>query len=919
MVGKKHFLGTHITLIIVLLIVLFPLFWVFTTSIRRDNAAFSTELISSRLTLQHYKELLFKPKNLPALISDMKQAANISKQYKDWDEDRIERAISGFINQFSHNLLKTEEALDRTDADIGQLEQFYAQESQETKDTFLSVLPQLEKDYELYGRQRLNELDPIGSILLDAKIIDHISTQGFASEVLPLLATRFPELSEAHAFSLNEVNKSLERARGELASLFSSAKLTEETRLSLSNSIDAFETIARAPGFSYTKWLREISIKLYNPLNGTFSSSTEGELPQRWEAFKEAQKSIAREIESDLKTLDQTLKTVAETVNEKKAREVDYYLNAWQTHAEELAELQKTLKQNKERELSTRIEQEALDNDLALLRSQLSVQMTLQEKALGIIETYLAQPDKTSTDKLLLERWNTFYQETGNLLESIQQIEMSDGELVKSGLLPVKESLSKIRDHQDRLRQLSGYSAIDDAIQVYQNTFPVLKTALEDIRQTIESQSKAGSVLVDIAFESDVIEKAIAYRNEEIGALSTKIAFLQNRILESNRDFDFFFLQSTLKNARDWKGISLFSQRSVQYLSLYPQELRGPVNTPDQSIDHLNQLRTLIDSFGDQKESVYATTGLLEADVKAFEERSPLYISLRKKGSQIKILELEEIETHYTQAAADFSSSLNRTGRRSSDLSKIDFFLPVKGALRNIDKSIFELMQYWDKKPEQFFMLWLLNSMIIAIVTSFITVAVCSFGAYPYSRMRFPGRKNGLLLLVLLQMFPSIMSMVALYSLLRFTGMLFPFLGLDTQGGIIFIYLGALPFNMWLLKGYFDTIPNEIEESALIDGATRFQTFYKIVLPLSTPILAVVFILCFMSTFNEFVLARIMLQSPQNYTFAVGLQSFSNGPYQMEWGLFTAAALIGAIPMVVVFLFMQKYLVGGLTSGAVKG
>jgi len=296
-----------------------------------------------------------------------------------------------------------------------------------------------------------------------------------------------------------------------------------------------------------------------------------------------------------------------------------------------------------------------------------------------------------------------------------------------------------------------------------------------------------------------------------------------------------------------------------------------------------------------------------------------LYIGLRKTGAQIKVLELEEIEALYTQAAADFSSSLNRTGRKSSDLSKDDFFLPIKGALHHIDKSIFEMMLHWIKKPEQFFMRWLLNSMIIAVITSFITVVVCSFGAYPYSRMRFPGRKNGLLLLVLLQMFPSIMAMVALYSLLRFTGMLFPFLGLDTQGGIVFIYLGALPFNMWLLKGYFDTLPNEIEESALIDGATRFQTFYKIVLPLSTPILAVVFILCFMSTFNEFVLARIMLQSPQNYTFAVGLQSFSSGPYQMEWGLFTAAALIGAIPMVIVFLLIQKYLVGGLTSGAVKG
>ncbi|HNW46960.1 MAG TPA: ABC transporter permease subunit [Thermotogota bacterium] len=918
MVEKKRFVGTHITLAIVLVVVLFPLFWVFTTSIRRDNAAFSTELISSRLTLQHYKELLFKPKNLPVLIADMKQAAYISKQYKDWDEDRIQRALVGFIDQFAQHLLQTEEALKRTDEDVRGLELFYEEKKREALAGFFAERSQQEKDYELYGKQRLNELDPIGAILLDAKILGHILKQGYVPEVLPILEKRFPELFKSYEAATSEVNGALKRAREELSALISGTTLSEETLASLSGSIDAFEALAREQGFSYTKWLRDVSIKLYNPLNARFSAVSE-ELSQRWEAFKEAQKTIAREIESALKALDQFLKTQYESVNEKKAKEVDRFIDAWQTHTQELATLQKNLKQNQERALIVKKTLEALDSDLSLLRAQIGIQSALQEKALGIIETYLAKPDKLSTDKLLLERRNVFDRETESLLEEIRRLEANDDAFAKSGLLPVKESLTRVRQHQDRLKRLTGYLAIDDAIQVFQNTFPVIKTICEEIRQIFETQSKTGATLVDIVFESKVLETALANRNEEIEALSTKTAFLQNRILESNRDFDFYLLHSVLKMAEDWKGIGLFAQQSLRFLSQYPKELRGPVKSPDKAIDNLNQLRTLIDSFHEQKRSVYATTATLNADVKAFKERSPLYIGLRKTGAQIKVLELEEIEALYTQAAADFSSSLNRTGRKSSDLSKDDFFLPIKGALHHIDKSIFEMMLHWIKKPEQFFMRWLLNSMIIAVITSFITVVVCSFGAYPYSRMRFPGRKNGLLLLVLLQMFPSIMAMVALYSLLRFTGMLFPFLGLDTQGGIVFIYLGALPFNMWLLKGYFDTLPNEIEESALIDGATRFQTFYKIVLPLSTPILAVVFILCFMSTFNEFVLARIMLQSPQNYTFAVGLQSFSSGPYQMEWGLFTAAALIGAIPMVIVFLLIQKYLVGGLTSGAVKG
>jgi maltose/maltodextrin transport system permease protein len=125
---------------------------------------------------------------------------------------------------------------------------------------------------------------------------------------------------------------------------------------------------------------------------------------------------------------------------------------------------------------------------------------------------------------------------------------------------------------------------------------------------------------------------------------------------------------------------------------------------------------------------------------------------------------------------------------------------------------------------------------------------------------------------------------------------------------------------MWLLKGYFDTNPNSLEEAAMIDGSTRFQTFWKIILPLAAPMLSVVFLIVFMANFNEYLLASVVLQSPEKYTFAVGLRSFAySSEYQMEWGLFTAASLLGAIPMVILSLSLQKYLVSGLTSGSVKG
>jgi maltose/maltodextrin transport system permease protein len=313
------------------------------------------------------------------------------------------------------------------------------------------------------------------------------------------------------------------------------------------------------------------------------------------------------------------------------------------------------------------------------------------------------------------------------------------------------------------------------------------------------------------------------------------------------------------------------------------------------------------------------TVDEIERVLAQFDEKKKSYVNLIYANVMIKSSELNTIENLQKAAYNRFSSELNRIARIASDLSELDEYQEISGSLEQIDKNIFESLQFWTKKPEQQFMRWLINTIILAVATASITVMICALGAYPFSRLRFKGRKYGLLFLLLIQMFPIVMGMVALYLLLRFIGQFLPGFGLDSLWGLGLIYLGNIAFNMWLLKGYFDTIPDSLEEAAMIDGSTRFQTFWKIVLPLTAPMLAVVFLIVFMANFNEFVLASVVLQSPENYTFAVGLQSFSYGPYQMEWGLFTAAALIGAIPMVILSLSLQRYLVSGLTSGSVKG
>jgi arabinogalactan oligomer/maltooligosaccharide transport system permease protein len=215
---------------------------------------------------------------------------------------------------------------------------------------------------------------------------------------------------------------------------------------------------------------------------------------------------------------------------------------------------------------------------------------------------------------------------------------------------------------------------------------------------------------------------------------------------------------------------------------------------------------------------------------------------------------------------------------------------------------------------EQPFARWLLNSVIIAAATTVLGVFLASTAAYAFSRFRFPGRRAGLMSFLVSQMFPGTLMLIALYIIIV------QWLGLgSTYTGLVLIYtVTAIPFCVWMMKGYFDTIPKELEESALIDGASQAMIFFRIVLPLAKPAVAVTALFSFMTAWNEFIQAATFMNKEEMYTAPVGLRFFVGG-FSQQWGFFAAGSIVTAIPIMVLFLFLQKYLVSGLTAGAVKG
>ncbi|MDJ0334335.1 MAG: sugar ABC transporter permease [Rhodoglobus sp.] len=235
--------------------------------------------------------------------------------------------------------------------------------------------------------------------------------------------------------------------------------------------------------------------------------------------------------------------------------------------------------------------------------------------------------------------------------------------------------------------------------------------------------------------------------------------------------------------------------------------------------------------------------------------------------------------------------------------------------------SVFDIGSYTQlfDLPQQPYAAWYGNTLVIGITTSICTVFLGAMAAYSFSRMRFTGRRVGLLALLLVQMFPQLLAVVAIFLLLNGISDIFPAIGLDTQIGLIMVYLGgALGVNTYLMYGFFNTVPTSIDEAAKIDGAGHARIFFTIILRLVAPILAVVGLLSFIGTTNEFVIASIVLIEPEKQTLAVGLYQFVSDEFSKNYSIFAAGAVLAALPVMALFLYLQKYIVSGLTAGSVK-
>ena len=211
------------------------------------------------------------------------------------------------------------------------------------------------------------------------------------------------------------------------------------------------------------------------------------------------------------------------------------------------------------------------------------------------------------------------------------------------------------------------------------------------------------------------------------------------------------------------------------------------------------------------------------------------------------------------------------------------------------------------------FLRWLWNSLVITLATAVIGVSLASTAAYAFSRFRFPGKKAGMILLLSSQMIPAGMLILPMFLMIMKMGLMNSYLGM-----IIAYSVSSLPFSIWILKGYYDTIPRSLEEAALVDGTSQVGAFWHIILPLSTPALSIAFLFNFTTAWNEYLVARVVLFSAKQYTWTLGLFELQ-GQYITQWGMFAAGSMLVTLPVLCVFLYSSKWLISGLTLGSVKG
>jgi len=812
MIEKRRPFLTHIILWILIPVILFPIIWIVSTSIRRDEAIFSTKLFSSRVSLQNYRDLIAPEKNIPALVQEMQSLILRTSPYDSWEEKRLKEVLLEDIEAFKGYLQETRDRYERAQSSFDNINLALSSRSNNIKEEVLVSLREL-KEY----LEKNVSVEESNEENLKIVLYQLLYPESYNSKLFIYLKEDLEKVSDYHINSPEDYEKAL-------------SALEKTYQISLG---------------SLKTELAQLEKKLEE------NSRNYGIARTEYEKIEEEILSISQILNSEVKS------EITLLLEELKAVEII------KNTENKLVSLSKDTSPGAFTPPSLEV--------LNLLIENLSKYPDFYElsNSLREISSYLASYEETAEGNLaspylVLEN---LYIETSPLLIRLEK-NVNDIQEAEKNLIALKEENTLLKNQQELLRE--GIKKVEETL--------IPATRAEQVQIFIKKIEEQIAGIEEVTKFEELVSYCVSITKDLLN-------FVTSYIMDFGEDNLSSQIEATTNKLSWFNDYSTFSDRFNKFSK--------NLDTP------LEKSNSLISDF----EKKWAD--LLRASL---------------NGEKVSVRELDElyniIKTDYVNMVG---SNISVVSRKAGDLMDTIPYRELKKDLNSVDKELFRINQIWTQKTKHYFLRWVKNSIVVAGVAALITTFVCSLAAYPFSRMRFWGRKYGILAMLLIQMFPSAVYMIAVYSLLNLLGKFIPLLGLDTLTGLTFIYLGNIAYNVYLIKGYYDTIPSSLEESAMIDGATRFQTFYKIVIPLALPILTVVVILTFMNIFNEFVFARIILQDAKNYTYAIGLWTFSSGPYQTEWGLFTAAALLGMLPMTVLFLSLQKYIVSGLTKGAVKG
>ncbi|WP_372589567.1 ABC transporter permease subunit [Fervidobacterium pennivorans subsp. shakshaketiis] len=803
MVRKERKWLTHIILIIVSIVVLFPIVWVVSTSLRRDNAAFSTKLFSSRMTLQNYIDLIAPEKNGPRLVSDMDALILMAPPHDKITVERAKELFQRDVERFKRYIQETEQLKKEIDNAIAYLNDYFEKNSQTIIKSYIADIDNIIKELQFekpkkYLEVAAYELYSQGEDLSTIPEVDPYAGQRDWEDMIGKRKMRLEELS-SEKMALKNAIEPLEKTYQTYQSQY----------LSLAKTIRSFSV----------PQLKEYSLVLKSAV--------------------------------DLLEAAKVSNVLAESLPEENT-----ILESFKTTFEQIKGIQ----------LNVQKFDDLKDIYEALSEFQDGYNQVMDKWAQATNKDKAPFADFLNTIDVFTTRIASTINETVSLMNRLNNV---TGEMLQlqTEITKYKNSYAKIEE------EISKTSAeLTKAYELLHDSLLYLKAKL-----AITQLERIKALVANVKLPAQL--QMLNIQSKRIFGITTDVASM---ITDQKKQSKIRKIASKL----DWPGTA-------------------------------KDMFTNYNIFLQNYEPFISDLKIYLADI---EIQGPKFMPVSKTGVKVRPVAMERlIDTVLSVYRNNVVPNMNVMSRKSSQLSDKLNIKELSASLKKLDGAAFRIDQIWQRKPDHYMLRWIMNSVIVSLSVAIIITAVTALAAYPFSRMRFKGRKYGIMALLLIQMFPAIMYMIAIYTFLSFAGKYIPGFGLNKLSGLIFAYLGGIAYNMYLIKGYYDTIPDSLEEAALIDGATRWQTFVKIVLPLASPILAVIVILTFMGTFNEFVLARIILQDVKQYTYAIGLYTFSTGPFETQWGLFTAAAMIGMVPMVILFLLMQKYIVGGLVKGAVKG